>query len=77
MLFLVATLLSGDAVLPQAHDTDIYLTAVGMLLTLVYLTGLVFRPSRKRLRMGVDSLAVLVLYLSAIGGLFAIATAGS
>jgi cation:H+ antiporter len=73
VLFLVATLLSGKAVLPQAHDTDIYLTAVGGLLTIVYLAGLLFRPARRVARMGVDSLVVLALYAAAVGGLFAIA----
>jgi len=73
VLFLPAGLLSGQAVLPQAQDTDIYLTAVGALLTLVYLVGLIFRPQRRIARMGVDSLVVLVLYLLALGGLFAIA----
>ncbi len=76
VLFLLATLLSGKAVLPQAKDTDIYLTAVGMLLTVVYLGGLLFRPRRRIARMGLDSLVVLVLYACAIAGLFAIA-AGS
>ena len=61
VLFLLAGLLSGKAVLPQAQRTDIYLTALGVLLTLVYLTGLVSRPQRRIARMGVDSLAVLVL----------------
>ncbi len=45
-----------------------------MVLTLVYTTGLVFRPSRRVARMGVDSLAVLVLYAIGLAGLFAIAT---
>jgi cation:H+ antiporter len=72
VLFGLATLLSGTAVLPQAKDTDIYLTAVGALLTLVYMTGLLFRPARRILRMGADSLVVLALYIAAIGGLFAI-----
>jgi cation:H+ antiporter len=76
VLFLLATLLSGKAVLPQAHDTDIYLTAVGMLLTLIYITGLLFRPGRRVARMGVDSLTVLVLYACAVAGLFAISAAG-
>jgi len=74
VLFLLATLLSGKAVLPQAHATDIYLTALGMLLTLVYATGLLFRPQRRIARMGADSLAVLVLYLLGVAGLFAVAT---
>jgi cation:H+ antiporter len=70
VLFLVATLLSGKAVLPQARDTDIYPTAVGMVLTAVYVTGLLFRPTRRVARMGIDSFIVLVLY--AVAGLFAI-----
>jgi cation:H+ antiporter len=77
VLFLLATLLSGQAVLPQAHDTDIYLTAVAMVLTLVYTTGLVFRPSRRIAKMGLDSLIVLALYLIGLAGLVAIATGGS
>ncbi|MDX6326592.1 MAG: cation:H+ antiporter [Nocardioidaceae bacterium] len=75
VLFLLATVLSGTAVLPQAQATDIYLTAVGILLTLVYATGLLFRPQRRIARMGIDSLVVLVLYAVALVGLFAIANA--
>jgi cation:H+ antiporter len=62
-------------VLPQAQNTDIYLTALGILLTLVYAAGLLFRPTRRIAGMGVDSLAVLVLYALGVAGLFAIATA--
>ena len=62
MLFLIATVLSGKAVLPQAHATDIYLTALGMPLTLVYLAGLLFRPERRTARLGIDSMIVLALY---------------
>ena len=75
VLFLLATLLSGKAVLPHAQSTDIYLTALAMLLTLVYATGLLFRPERRRARMGVDSIVVLVLYAVGVAGLFAIARA--
>jgi cation:H+ antiporter len=73
VLFLLATLLSGKAVLPQAHDTDIYLTALAILLTLAYTTGLVFRPSTRIARMGLDSLVVLALYVVGVAGLIAIA----
>ncbi len=72
VLFLFAGLLSGKAVLPQAHDTDIYLTALGIMLTAVYGWGLITRPHRQVLRMGVDSLAVLVLYAFGIVGLVAV-----
>ena len=69
VLFLLATVLSGRAVLPSAHHSDIYLTALGGLLTIVYLIGLVFRPQRQWLRMGPDSITALVLYAVGIAGL--------
>lgn len=69
LLFPMAALLSGTAVLPAAHRTDIYLTALAGLLTVVYMVGLIFRPHRQVLRMGLDSLAVLVLYVLGMVGL--------
>ncbi len=72
VLFLLATLLSGKAVLPAAQASDIYLTALAGLLTLVYVVGLLFRPSRRIAGMGVDSLVVLVVYAVGVAGLFAI-----
>lgn len=50
-------------------DSDLYLTALGALLTIIYMTGLLFRPSREHARLGVDSIAVLVVYLAAVAGL--------
>lgn len=77
VLFLLATVLSGQAVLPRAHDTDIYLASLGVLLTCCYIAGLIFRPTPRVLRMGIDSLAVLVLYAVGMAGLFAIAFNGA
>lgn len=72
VLFLLAVLLSGSNVLQLARRADVYLAAVGILLTIVYVSGLIFRPRRQVLRMGVDSLAVLIIYLlGAIGLMFA------
>ena len=76
VLFLMASLLSGMAVLPQAHGTDIYLTGLGILLTAIYVCGLIFRPRRRVLGMGVDSLVVLFLYLTGVAGLIAVAHGG-
>ncbi|WP_267422498.1 MULTISPECIES: sodium:calcium antiporter [unclassified Curtobacterium] len=72
VLFLVATLLSGKAVLPQANASDVYLTALAAVLTLVYAVGLVFRPQRRIAGMGVDSFVVVLLYLLGVAGLVAI-----
>jgi cation:H+ antiporter len=73
VLFLVATLVSGQAVLPHAEASDIYLTALAALLTLVYAVGLIFRPGRRIAGMGVDSFVVVVLYAVGVAGLVAVA----
>ena len=70
--FLVATLISGRAALPHANASDVYLTALAALLTLIYCVGLVFRPTTRVLGMGVDSATVLVTYLLGVAGLFAV-----
>lgn len=73
VLFLAATLISGEPLLPHAAATDIYLTGLGILFTVVYIAGLLFRPRRRTLGMGPDSLAVLVFYGLGSAGLFAVA----
>lgn len=76
VLFLLATLVSGKAVLPEASSVDLYLAGLAVLLTCIYLAGLIFRPKRRVLGMGVDSLVVLVLYAIGTVGLFTIAASG-
>lgn len=69
-LFLLATVLSGQAVLPHAQDTDIYLACLGVLLTSIYLFGLVFRSKRQCGPLGIDSLMVISFYCLGLLGLF-------
>jgi cation:H+ antiporter len=76
VLFLMASILSGSAVLPQAQATDIYLAGLGILLNVVYMYGLVFRPDRRVVGIGIDSLTVLVLYAVGIVGLIAVTHSG-
>jgi cation:H+ antiporter len=73
VLFMVATVLSGKSVLPLAHKTDIYLTGLAILLTIIYIIGLMFRPRKQLLRMGIDSFLVMLVYLIGLLGLFVIA----
>jgi cation:H+ antiporter len=72
VLFLLAVLVSGKAVLPNAHASDIYLTGLGALLTVIYMAGLLFRPAKNHARMGIDSIAVLVVYVIGVVGLVAL-----
>ena len=74
VLFLLASLLSGKAVLPLAQKSDIYLTGLGMLLTTIYIYGLIFRPRKQILLMGIDSFLVLIAYFIGIAGLFFISS---
>jgi cation:H+ antiporter len=53
----------------------VYLTALGILLTVIYLWGLLFRPRRQVGRLGPDSLAVLALYVLGIAGLVVVSHA--
>ncbi|MEP6753300.1 MAG: sodium:calcium antiporter [Candidatus Dormiibacterota bacterium] len=69
VLFLLATLLSGKPALPEAGKSDVYLAVFGILLTMPYMAGLLFRPRREFARLGLDSIAVLVIYVVGIAGL--------
>jgi len=57
---------------PRLRWTDIYLTGLGALLSVVYMFGILFRPSRTIARLGIDSAVVLLLYLLGMAGLIAI-----
>lgn len=74
VLFLIASLISGKAVLPMAQKSDIYLTGLGMLLTTIYIYGLIFRPRKQILQMGIDSFLVLIAYFVGVAGLFFISS---
>ncbi|MDQ3929660.1 MAG: hypothetical protein M3328_11015, partial [Chloroflexota bacterium] len=50
--------------------------AAEIYLTTVYLWGLSFRPARQYLRLGPDSIVVLVAYAIGVAGLVAIAGGG-
>ncbi|QKZ13709.1 sodium:calcium antiporter [Spirosoma sp. KUDC1026] len=73
VLLVLATVISGKPVLPTAQKSDIYLTGLGILVTIPYLYGALFRPKRQIARMGLDSFVVLVIYLVGAAGLFIIA----
>ena len=69
VLLLLATVISDRPILPNAHASDLYLAALGAILTLVYMAGLIFRPATQHARLGIDSIAVLAIYLTAVAGL--------
>jgi cation:H+ antiporter len=72
VLFLPATVITGQSILPQAQNTDIYLASLGVLLTAVYIYGLIFRPKQQFFCLGIDSIVVLAVYIIGLIGLFTI-----
>jgi cation:H+ antiporter len=69
VLFLIASAISGDAVLPDLKPIDQYLTCVGIILTGIYLAGMLLPAKKQVFRMGIDSLVVLIVYLISLLGL--------
>jgi cation:H+ antiporter len=68
VLFLWAGLLSGRAVLTQITEVDLYLTGLGILLTVVFIWGLIARPTRRIGPIGIDSAIALALYVVGMVG---------
>jgi cation:H+ antiporter len=60
-------------VLPREGAGNSWLGGVGVILTAVYAAGILARPERRVLRLGIDSWMVILLYAAAIGGLVAVA----
>jgi cation:H+ antiporter len=69
-LFIFADLLAGKPALPTAQDTDVWMAGLGVVLTGIYIVGVIVRPRRTRWRMGPDSIAAIVGYALGIAGLF-------
>jgi len=69
VLFLMASLIGGDAILPNLKPSDIYLTMLGIILTGIYMAGMVIHSKKQIGRMGIDSFIVIIVYLLGIWGL--------
>ena len=69
VLFLMASFIGNDPILPNLKPSDIYLTVLGIILTGIYMIGMVLHSKKQVLRMGVDSLIVVIVYLLGLWGL--------
>ena len=69
VLFLMASVISGEAILPNLKPSDVYLTLLGIILTGIYMIGMLIHSKRQIFRMGIDSLIVLLVYLVGLWGL--------
>jgi cation:H+ antiporter len=71
VLFLPATLITNDSILPGSSNIDIYLTAIAIIITAIYIVGMVLYLPKKKYGLGLDSwLALLIYIFSLIGMLY-------
>ncbi|OGB21204.1 MAG: hypothetical protein A3I66_02415 [Burkholderiales bacterium RIFCSPLOWO2_02_FULL_57_36] len=66
LIFLVDAVYLGKPVLNGAGKFSLVASLLGALLTMIYLIGLVERRNRTIGRMGIDSLATLVVYIAGV-----------
>lgn len=62
--FLFADLVTGVSVLSYAHHADIVFIALGILMMSVYAISYIFRPKRRYLRLGLDSILEIIIYIA-------------
>ena len=72
ILFVVDMLYDGGPVLAEAGRFAGFAALLAIVLTGLYLVGMIERRDRTVLRMGYDSLAVLAVYLAGVGILYAL-----
>jgi cation:H+ antiporter len=70
LFFLADLVYRGGPILAGVDRSALFAGAAGMMMTCLFLLGLLERRNRTLLRMGLDSIAVLVVYIVAIVGLY-------
>ena len=71
-LFLLADVIAGKPVLPTSGNLNAWLGGLGIILTIVYAFGVIVRPQRCHLRLGIDSVVVIAVFALGIAGLIVI-----
>jgi cation:H+ antiporter len=72
LLFASDVVYRGGPVLNEAGPFALFATLLGIVLTTIYMAGFVRRSHRAVLRMGIDSLIVIVVYLGGVAILFSL-----
>lgn len=69
VLFLFANVIAGRSILTDAKGNDIYLTSLSIVLTLIFMAGMIVKVPKRVFGMGIDSWIMLFVYLLGILGL--------
>ena len=70
--FLVADLVAGQPVLPSEGRSNAWIGCVGLRMTAVFVGGIVLRPQRRHLGLGLDSWVALLIYALGVWGLLVV-----
>lgn len=70
LFFLADAAYRGGPILAATDDSAVFAATIGMVVTCIYLIGLLERRNQTWLRMGYDSVAVLVAYSAGVVGLY-------
>ena len=68
-LFILADLVAGQPVLPYEGSANAWIGLVGLAMTVIFVTGIILRPSRRKAGLGPDSWVVLLIYVLGLWGL--------
>lgn len=71
-LFLLADLAAGRPVLPYEGAANAWIGAVGLLMTVIFVAGIILRPPRRYAGLGPDSWVVSIVYVLGLWGLLVI-----
>ena len=73
-LFLLADLIAGQPVLPSEGKSNAFIAGTGLVMTLIFVVGIVLRPQRRHYGLGVDSWVVLLAYGFGLWGLYVVSS---
>ena len=69
-LFLLGDIIAGKSILAHATTQDYWFAVLGIVLTGIYVLSYLFKPQRRFLRLGLDSILVIVIYGAGLTLLF-------
>jgi cation:H+ antiporter len=73
-LFFIADLVAGQPVLPSEGKSNAFIAGTGLLMTLIFVVGIVLRPQRRHFGLGVDSWVVALTYGLGLWGLYVVSS---
>lgn len=71
-LFLLANVLTGRSIMTEAHKSDLYLVGLSIILTLLFIVGMVVRYPKRIGKLGLESWVMILVYIMGIFGLMAV-----